>query len=489
MLDGTWEGDENSRFFHGFINGSIKRSTIFGISINGNWESEPDLVKEGIFSFANKFDEQVHARPRLCNNNFIILSVEESLWLERPFSMEEVKDAVWACGNDKSPGPDGFTFKFIRHFWEVMGKDFFDFVKEFERIGFLENGCNSSFISLIPKKKDPIAISDYRPINLIGCDWNVRDTINLARLLRCFHLSSGLKVNFGKSKVFRVGVTDHEVGSMAEIIHCGSTSLPVTFLGLPIGANMGLSRHWDPIIEKVIDSLEKIRRNFLWGGTGINKKIKWVAWAEVLKPKLFGSLGAGDLNVMNLALLAKWWWRWRIEKESLWRWVMAEALDSGLIFGCAVLTVGAELVDTVWNWSRSRLSAEIPSDIADLKLMVVSYEFHTGKANTWRWIGDSSGMFSVQRLRGFLAEALYGVGEVPNHFWDRIPVAVNLISRGMVSVPPECHTCVSVYESMDHVFLECKRAKEVWRAVSLWCGWDITGFESIDQLVDVERES
>ncbi|XP_076927910.1 uncharacterized protein LOC143591643 [Bidens hawaiensis] len=236
-------------------------------------------------------------------------------------------------------------------------------------------------------------------------DWCVRDTINLARLLRCFHLSSGLRVNFGKSKVFGVGVTDHEVGSMAEIIHCGSTSLPVTFLGLPVGANMGLSRHWDQIIEKV----------------------KWFALKD-----LFPGLYALELH-------------------------------KGCLVSDRVLTISAELVDTVWNWSRSRLSAEIVSDIADLELMVVSYKFHTGKADTWRWIGDSSGKFSVQRLRGFMAEALYGIGWVSNDFWDRwlpikvncfiwrlmkyrIPVAVNLISRGMVSVSPECHTCVSVYE-------------------------------------------
>ncbi|XP_076929067.1 putative mitochondrial protein AtMg01250 [Bidens hawaiensis] len=36
-------------------------------------------------------------------------------------------------------------------------------------------------------------------------DWNTGDTVNLARLLRCFNLTSRLKVNFNKSKVFGIG--------------------------------------------------------------------------------------------------------------------------------------------------------------------------------------------------------------------------------------------------------------------------------------------
>nr|GEU96334.1 RNA-directed DNA polymerase, eukaryota, reverse transcriptase zinc-binding domain protein [Tanacetum cinerariifolium] len=46
---------------------------------------------------------------------------DQSHYLERPFSMEEVKGAVWGCGLNKSPGPDGFTFEFYRRPISLIG--------------------------------------------------------------------------------------------------------------------------------------------------------------------------------------------------------------------------------------------------------------------------------------------------------------------------------------------------------------------------------
>nr|GEU59129.1 ribonuclease H-like domain-containing protein [Tanacetum cinerariifolium] len=98
--------------------------------------------------------------------------IDQCLAIERPFSDEEIKMAVWECGDDKAPGPDGMTFKFVKHFWDTARVDFKNVVKHFGTSASLTKGCNPSFISLIPKVADPTK-EEYRPISLIGCQYKV----------------------------------------------------------------------------------------------------------------------------------------------------------------------------------------------------------------------------------------------------------------------------------------------------------------------------
>lgn len=44
-----------------------------------------------------------------------------------------------------------------------------NFVRHFEDHGTLSHSCNSSFITLAPKTKDPISLNEFRPISLVGC--------------------------------------------------------------------------------------------------------------------------------------------------------------------------------------------------------------------------------------------------------------------------------------------------------------------------------
>ena len=80
---------------------------------------------------------------------------------------------MWDCGSDKSPGPDGLNFKFIKSFWHTMKSDILRFLDVFYANGRFPKGCNASFIALIPKKADPQALNDYRPISLIGCVYKI----------------------------------------------------------------------------------------------------------------------------------------------------------------------------------------------------------------------------------------------------------------------------------------------------------------------------
>ena len=107
------------------------------------------------------------------NNHLKHLSSSQVAFLTSQYSEIEIKDDVWSCGNEKSSGPDGFTFHFIKHFWELVKVDVFAFVHEFFSTSHIPRGCNSSYIMLIPKKDNPMHVKDYRHISLIGIQYKV----------------------------------------------------------------------------------------------------------------------------------------------------------------------------------------------------------------------------------------------------------------------------------------------------------------------------
>lgn len=45
----------------------------------------------------------------------------------------------------------------------------------------------------------------------------------------------------------------------------------------------------------------------------------WIAWKKVCSSRDNGGLGIGSLQASNLAMLTKWWWRFRTENNSLWK--------------------------------------------------------------------------------------------------------------------------------------------------------------------------
>ena len=47
----------------------------------------------------------------------------------------------------------------------------------------MPTGCNSSFITLIPKVGSPLGVGDYRPISLIGVQYKIVAKILAIRLV------------------------------------------------------------------------------------------------------------------------------------------------------------------------------------------------------------------------------------------------------------------------------------------------------------------
>ena len=75
--------------------------------------------------------------------------------------------------------------------------------------------------------------------------------------------------------------------------------------------------------------IEKIQRNFLWGGIGDEPKFHLVKWATVCTPIALGGLGIRKVRLFNEALLGMWLWRFRMERAALWRQVITVKYDCG----------------------------------------------------------------------------------------------------------------------------------------------------------------
>lgn len=63
------------------------------------------------------------------------------------------------------------------------------------------------------------------------------EIIALKRILRCFEIVFGLKINLFKSSLVSVGCPEEKVHLIAERLHCKYEKLPFKYLRLPIGAN------------------------------------------------------------------------------------------------------------------------------------------------------------------------------------------------------------------------------------------------------------
>ncbi|GJS12910.1 RNA-directed DNA polymerase, eukaryota [Tanacetum coccineum] len=158
----------------------VRLDTMNSLTKLENMESI-ELAQKAKIKWSIEGDENSKNRiDSLCNDRLTldmvfpnVLSHDQAQDLERAFSKDEIKQAVWDCGLDKSPGPDGFTFGFYRKFWSLLEDDVVDAVCFFYSNGFCLKGINSSFIALIPKSQGANLVKDFRPISLIGSIYKI----------------------------------------------------------------------------------------------------------------------------------------------------------------------------------------------------------------------------------------------------------------------------------------------------------------------------
>ncbi|GJU35246.1 RNA-directed DNA polymerase, eukaryota [Tanacetum coccineum] len=308
------EGDENSGFFHGTINKRRSILNIRGVMVDGTWIDSPKKVKKEFFDhFSNRFSKPGERTATLHMEFPNQIHDDQRNELECEVTNDEIKKAVWECGTDKAPGPDGFTFGFLRHFWYLVEMDVYDAVRYFFLNNDIPQGCNSSFIALIPKIPNANIVKDFRPISLIGRVYKIIAKILTNRLVGVlggivnevqsafikdrqildgpFILNEVLSWRLGMILLNGLGRESTPIGKLKMLSIGGRLTLVKSVLGsMPI-FHMSMFK----VPSGILRILESIRCHFFNGHDMSSKKVSWVQWNKVLAPKDKGGLGLSRL--------------------------------------------------------------------------------------------------------------------------------------------------------------------------------------------------
>ncbi|XP_058725579.1 uncharacterized protein LOC131596860 [Vicia villosa] len=163
--------------------GRRSKNKLCSIQFNGRRLEEVSDIKEAVFNHFNGFFMEPELNRPVCSfPNLNSLSMSESLELESPFSLEELKEALWECDGNKSPSPDGFSIDFFKTFWLILKEDLLKFCSDFYSRGKLVKSISSAFIALIPKNHNPQDLTEYRPICLVGSLYKILSKMLAARV-------------------------------------------------------------------------------------------------------------------------------------------------------------------------------------------------------------------------------------------------------------------------------------------------------------------
>uniref|UniRef100_A0A453BVE3 Reverse transcriptase domain-containing protein n=1 Tax=Aegilops tauschii subsp. strangulata TaxID=200361 RepID=A0A453BVE3_AEGTS len=206
------------------------------------YEPKPDLhLGNGFWSEAEMTSEEVRRD------------------LERPFSEDEIKEAIMSSYASGAPGPDGLSFLFYQNFWDLIKNDFMWMVRDFEN-GVLDiYKLNYAIITLIPKIPLAREMKNFRPISLSNCAVKIfSKAMNTRASPICDKLISHNQTTFIKGRfILESVVMAHEV---IHEVHISNSS------------GLILKLDYEKAYDRV--SWDFLEEMLLFRGFGV----KWVSW-------------------------------------------------------------------------------------------------------------------------------------------------------------------------------------------------------------------
>ncbi|XP_058727126.1 uncharacterized protein LOC131598556 [Vicia villosa] len=388
--------------------------------------------------------------------------------------------------------------------------------------------------------KKAIAIGDYEGFNINGkCEVDVLqfadDTLLIGEgnwkqvwaiktILKAFELVSGLGINYHKSKLIGINVTNNLLEAASSLLACKVEGKVFSFLGIRVGSNPRRISTWNPLLEKLKKRLLSWKNRFLNFGGRITLIKSILCSLSIFTMSFFRMpvvIRYGDIClqitiggdfVPNSSSQSIWW----KDILSLGKEPSKDAIINNCKFKgnfgitdsvagssapldvSSLFAIPPTLPDAAAN---SLLSGAVSATILQqLKVHTAAASCSQSGQDSVVWeLGNDAG-FSVKSCYNFYAGFWHPFG--PNNLHDealklvwrmqvpfktkafgwrllinKLPTKDLLKIRGMIFLDDsvKCAFCNSAHETLEHLFFKCYVVKLIWRDIAEWIGMsDVT---------------
>ncbi|XP_028106541.1 uncharacterized protein LOC114305626 [Camellia sinensis] len=172
----------------------------------------------------------------------------------------------------------------------------------------------------------------------------------------------------------------------------GDPISPFLFIIAAEGLNMLLSRAREiGLIKGVMIGDEGVKLSHLQFADDTvlfcERKIHLVKWKEATVSKNIGGLGIKEIKIVNESLLAKWWWRFGVKDDALWKILICRryGVESGRWFPFHMVDCNSS-----WIWSDILLVAQSNTRLFNFFMENVEIRVGSGsRIKFWEdvWLG------------------------------------------------------------------------------------------------------